>query len=102
MRTSRSSSTIEQVAIDPQVQPIAILDAEMGRVRRPDVDVPLVPDHAPLQLDHARRAEQVAAGRIAVVAALANRDVQSQRDGIGEGQLHLAMIAAGAEDAQVR
>ena len=78
IRTSRSSSTAAQVALDPQVQAVAVLDAVVGRVRRPHVDVPLVADHAALQLDHAGRAHQVAARRVAVVAALAHRDVEAQ------------------------
>ena len=65
------------VSIDSrQWQPAGVpLDAVMGRVRRPDVDVPLVADHAARQLDHARGAEQVAPGRVAVVPALAHRHV---------------------------
>src|SRR5262249_25480423 len=47
------------------------------------------------------RAHQIAAGRVAMVAALAHRNVQAERDGIGERQFHLAVIAARAEDAQV-
>ena len=101
-RTSRSSSTAEQSLLTRRLQPVAVLDAVIGRVRRPHVDVPLVADDAALQLDHAGRAQQVAAGRIAVVAALAHRHVEAQRDRVGEGQLHLAVIAARAEDAQVR
>ena len=54
------------------------------------------------QLDHAGGAHQPAAGRIAMVAALAHRNVQAQRDRVREGQLDLAVIAAGAENAQVR
>ena len=74
----------------------------MGRVGRAQVDVPLVADHAALQPDHAGRAHEIGARRIAVVAALAHRHVQAQRHRVGEGQLHLAVVAAGAEDAQIR
>ena len=37
-----------------------------------------------------------------MVAALAHRHVEAQRDRVGEGQLDLAVVAARAEDAQVR
>ena len=74
----------------------------MGRVRGAHVHVPFMPDHAGRQLDHAGGTEQIAAGRIAMVTALAHRDVHPQRDGVGEGQLDLAVIAAGPQDAQAR
>ena len=56
----------------------------------------LVADDAALQLDHAGGAEEPAAGRVAVVAALAHRHVEAEGDGVGERQLDLAMIAARA------
>src|SRR5262249_50378987 len=62
---------------------------------------PLVPDHAPRQLDHPRRAKEPAAGRIAVVAALSHWHVQAQRDRVGERQLDLAVVPARPEDAEV-
>ena len=37
-----------------------------------------------------------------MVAALAHRHIQSQRDGVGERQLDLAMISARPEDAHIR
>src|SRR5262245_57476490 len=59
-------------ALDAEVHAVTVLDAVVRRVGRADVDMPLVPDHAAREFYHPRRAEQPAAGRIAVVAALSH------------------------------
>ena len=63
---------------------LAELDAIPGRVRRAHVNVPLVPNDAALQVDHPRGPEQIAAGRIAMIAALPYRRIDAERDGIGK------------------
>src|SRR5262249_14842361 len=78
-----------------------VLDAVISRIGWADVDVALVADDAARQLDHAGRTHQPATGRVAVVAALAHRHVQAEGDGVGESQLHLAMVAARTENSQV-
>ena len=75
-RTSKSSNTAEQALSHPQVQAIAVLDAVMLQIPRAHVDVAFVPNDAFGHLDHAGRPHQVAAGRIAMVAALAHRNVK--------------------------
>src|SRR6516164_448908 len=83
------------------MQPIAVLHAVIGRVAGPHMHVPFVADDALFQARQAGRADQVSAGRIAVIAALAHRDVQAEHDRFGECQLDLAVIAAWAQDADV-
>ena len=89
------------IALDPQVQTVAVLDAVLRGVRWAHVNVPFVTDDAAFQADHAGGTEQVRTGRIAVVAALAHRDVQAEHARLGKRQLDLAVIAARAEDAKV-
>ncbi len=50
------------VAVDPQVEAVAVLDAVVGRIRRTHVNVALVTDDAALHADHAGRPEQIAPG----------------------------------------
>ena len=54
------------------------------------VDVPLGADHAFFQFDDALRADQHAAGRAVDLAAGAHRQVDAQRNAVGERQLDLA------------
>src|SRR5438105_765578 len=61
-----------------------------------------VPDYASFQLNHPRRTHEIAAGRVTMVAASAHRRVQTQRNRVRKGQLDLAVIAARAEDPQIR
>src|SRR5262245_34979843 len=89
-------------ALDAEMDAVAILDAVVLTISWPHMRMALVANYAAGQLDHARRPHQVAAGRIAMIAALAHWDVQSERNRVRKCQFHLAVIAAGAEDAQVR
>jgi hypothetical protein len=66
------------------------------------MDVPLVPDDAARQLDHSGRAQQPTAGRVAMIAATPDRDIQSERNRVGKRQLDLAVITARPQDAKVR
>ena len=65
------------------------------------MDVPLGADDAFGQLHHARGADEHATGRAGDLAAGPHGQVDAQRNPVGEGQLHLAVVARGAEHANV-
>ena len=65
------------------------------------VDVRGGADHALGQLEKAGGAHEHAAGRALDVAGAAHRNVETQGDGVGEGELDLVEVAAGAENAEI-
>ena len=87
---------------DPQPHEVAVLHAVVRGVIEIHVDVAGGADHTFAQLDDALGADEHAAGSPLDVAAVADRGVDAERDGVGKGQLDLAVRTSGAKHAHRR
>jgi hypothetical protein len=89
-------------AVDLQLHLIAVAHAVVVHVVGGHVHVPLGPDHAAVERERALRAHDRDAGRVLVVAADAQRQVDAEVDAVGVAQLHLRVVPDRPKDADVR
>src|ERR1017187_1034935 len=90
-------------AAHPQLHVVAMLHAEVSRLRGVHVGVHGGANHAFLYLDHPAGSHDERAGSAVDIAREADRHVvQAQADGVGEGQFHLRPAADGDQNSEVR